>query len=587
MRRSTLVLLASLALFAVFLGLEPLLTYAVWGSDTGEYYSLTNFLVQHGSFELGSYTGWGSTGYQYFPGTFEVGAAVAGATGADPLLSLEIAIPALAALSVLPLFLLFRRFVARDDIALLGAALAAVAMPRLFDLSHAAPLALGDFLAVATLWAFVEQRRDPRWIVVFVLSGGALIFSHHLSSYFFLVSALGLLVGLELFAPRRWSIRYPLREFFMLGGFVVALFAFWIGYTRTFVATIVSAHVDGVLLPAEAFPAGALIFIALLGYLVHLRRTRAPIPALSLKRLRWPNRFRLYRDALVLGIAIFGGLAILLVVPLPSTGVEVTPFELLWYTPVLLLVPLAAGGRALVSFARLGMAPYLWLLGVGLSALVMLATNNSVISPERHAEYLVIPLGFAAAVALGRLIGSWRAAGHPRAWVAGVMAVLLLVGANAVIAYPPPVAIAGFQEGFTPQDLALASWASASLGNNATLASDHRLSDLYFGLSGQPATWDTTPALFNGNDSLLADQELDSSYAPHCFHHIDAVAVDATMVQTGVALNPSDPAVPMSSAALDRLGTPTFALLYQSGSQEVWWVTGAGIAYTSVSACPS
>ncbi len=30
-------LLLSVALFSLFLGLEPLLTYAAWGSDTGEY----------------------------------------------------------------------------------------------------------------------------------------------------------------------------------------------------------------------------------------------------------------------------------------------------------------------------------------------------------------------------------------------------------------------------------------------------------------------------------------------------------------------------------------------------------------------
>ena len=165
MKRFVPFLLLSLLLLAVFLGLEPLLLYAAWGSDTGEYYRLTLALVQNGRFLLDGYQGWGF-GYPYFPGIFEVGAAVSQATGANALVSLEVTVPVLAALSVAPVFLLFRRLYPSDTVALVGAALVAVSFPRLFDISHAAPLSLGDLLCVASLWAFVEQRTDRRWLVV-------------------------------------------------------------------------------------------------------------------------------------------------------------------------------------------------------------------------------------------------------------------------------------------------------------------------------------------------------------------------------------------------------------------------------------
>ena len=61
---------------------------------------------------------------------------------------------------MLPLFLLFRRLYPHDAVALLAAAIASIAMPRLFSIAHAAPVALGDFLGVAALWMFVESRRD-------------------------------------------------------------------------------------------------------------------------------------------------------------------------------------------------------------------------------------------------------------------------------------------------------------------------------------------------------------------------------------------------------------------------------------------
>ena len=82
-------------------------------------------------------------------------------------------------------------------------------MPRMFSLAHPAPLALGDLFVVAALWMFVEGRRDVRWYFPLALTGGALIVTHHLSTYFFLVSALGSLILLELAVPGRWSRRLP------------------------------------------------------------------------------------------------------------------------------------------------------------------------------------------------------------------------------------------------------------------------------------------------------------------------------------------------------------------------------------------
>ncbi|MDE1819795.1 MAG: hypothetical protein KGJ23_02255 [Euryarchaeota archaeon] len=567
-------LLGALALLTTFLGLEPLLLFGAWGSDSGEYALLSQSLLAHQRFWLQGYHGWGF-GYPYFPGMFEVGAAVASATGADTLLSLELTVPILGALGVVPLFLLFRRLFPSDRVALLGAALSGVASTRLLVLSHAAPLTLGDLLWVASLWALVEQRRDARWWAVLSLTAPSLVLTHHLSSYFFLVSAVGLVVGVELFAPRRWSRRFPLRELAFLGAFSVALFVYWFDYAPPFAREISQGLLGSSPLLA---PLGGILGVVVAGALIELRRRRAlggrgRWPAWS---VRWPNRTHVVRDVLVLGGLIFGGLSLLFLVPLPGTGDKVTLLDLLWFTPTVLYVPLASGAKGVLPIPRLGPAGYTIMIAIGLSAIFALATGNIAIPADRHPEYLFVPLALVVAVVVGRALASARASPRRGAYAAALGAVVVLMAANAATAYPPPSVLVGFQEGFTAQDLTLASWMATELSRGAHLASDHRLSDLYFFDSGgSPATWDNASCLFVGDRNLCAMAELKSSYLPNppLRGPVDVVAADATMVQSGVALDPSEPAVPMSPSALARLAGPGFVVLYSDGDQTVWWAS--------------
>lgn len=574
-------LLGSLVLFAIFLGLEPLLLYAAWGSDSGEYATLTTYLLTNGRFLLTGYHGWGF-GYPYFPGTFEVGAGIASATGVDPLLSLELAIPTFAALGSVPCFLLFRRLVPSDVIALTGAALTAVAAGRILIISHAAPQSLGDLLWFACLWLLVEQRRDPRWWALLAPLSAALILTHHLSSYFFLLSGIGLIVGLELYQPLRWSRRFPLRELVFLGGFTTGLFAYWEGYAPAF-GRILTAGLGGG--PPWLIPSGVILFLVLSGAAVHLRRHpgvlrrdrgaagRRTHPAWP---VHWPTERRVLRDGVLLGALMAAGVAAIFFVPIPGTAQHATLLDLAYYLPVLLFIPVAAGNKGLLPTARLGPGALAVLGVVGLSALFAIATNNQSIPADRHIEFILPPLALLTACGLGRVLALPPTSQDRGLWFAVLGLTLGLVVSNAVAAYPPPAAIEGFQEGFTPADLSLAAWAGQELPPGASLAADHRLSDLYFLDSGGRgyATWNNASCLFNGNDPWCARAELNSSYLPNIPFQgtVDAVAYDATMVQSGVALNPSNPALPMSASALARLHGSGFIELYDAGGQALFWV---------------
>ncbi len=572
-----LLFLLALLLAAIFLLTDPLLSYTLFGSDTGEYYRLTELLLANGHLPVGQsfsggYTGWGYA-YPDFPGLFLLAAAGAGSMGIGVFGAITLLVPAVTALSVLPLFLLFRRIYPHDTIAVLGAGLATVAMPRLFSIAHPAPLAVGDLLAVAGLWLFVEGRRDARWYGPLALVGGALIVTHHLSSYFFLVSSLGGLLLFELWRPGGWSRRLPVRELVFLGGFTTALLLFWFQYARDFHGVLASGGLPPALIgspvPLLLAALGALLLVGCL--LRTYRRYRSHRPF----RVRLPTDRSMMLDGALIAGGVVAGLSVLFLVPLPATQQELSPGTLLWFAPLLLTLGFAGGSRRLLSLGRMGPWAIAWLLAIGLSALFALATNSAVLLPSRHAEYLVIPLGLLVAVVLGYLALRAEAAWGPRGLVAFGVAVVALLAANAIVAYPPPQDLGGFEEGLSAQDAALWMWTGTALPPSTVVVADHPLSSMLFGFDGVYATWQNAGDVFVGTNWSQTARSLESVAAPHCPYRFpaQAVVVDSQMY-VGVALNPSAPALPLSAAARGWLLTGPFVPLYQNGLNVVYWIDG-------------
>lgn len=588
LRPETALFLGGVVLLLLFLAFEPFLSFAVFGSDTGEYYRLTEALLTTGTLPHGAaYAGWGSA-YPDFPGIYLLAGAGGGALGLDAFSALTVVIPAVAVLSVLPLFLLFRRIYPNDTVAVLAAAIASVVMPRMFTIAHPAPVALGDFLCVAALWMFVESRHDLRWFLPLSLTGGALIVTHHLSSYFFAASALGGLLFLELWRPGLWSRRFPTRELAFVAAFVSATFVFWFYGTVSFVGKVLltglgqSAYVG-----FAAFEAAGLVAVAATGALVAYRRRRF---VAGRPWVRLPTDRSVIRDMVWLGFGAFGAFAIVLAVPLPGTNQTITtPLTLLWFAPVIGLGVFCAGSRRAPSVARLGPFALTWAGALALSAGGLLALSaasplapglplaslSDTLSPSRHVEYLVIPVGLLAAIGAARLVARAGDRFGRRAFLAAAVGIVVVVAANAAIVYPPASDFGGFQEGLTTGDATLWLWVGLAAPPTWAVASDHRLSSMVFGFDGNPATWVTTPALFNGraSDWPTVVAELERAETPNLDHQhpIDLVAVDSVMYH-GVALSPSDLASPLSPAALAWFSGLPFVLLYENGQEAVYLV---------------
>src|SRR5207247_1424244 len=175
MRKSTALGLTALVLGSVAVRLSPLWSFLYWGSDTGEYFAILRDLVRTGHVST-TYDGWGVT-YPYFPGMFFLQGGLAHLSGLDLPTVLNVLVPILGALSVVPIFLIARRVTGEDRVALFAAAVLVGAIPHAYTTAHPAPATVGNLLALTGLLLFLRLRTDRAALVpLAVLFGLRLVF---------------------------------------------------------------------------------------------------------------------------------------------------------------------------------------------------------------------------------------------------------------------------------------------------------------------------------------------------------------------------------------------------------------------------
>lgn len=556
MRRSTALALAAIVVAAIAIRLSPLLTSLYWGADFGEYYGILRFVSQTGALP-GRYLGWGTT-YPWFPGMFLVQDAFLGLGGLDLPTVLNLLVPILGGLAVLPIFLLSADVVRDDRVALFVAAFVAGVMPHVYSTSHTAPATLGDLLAFSGLLLFVRLRRDPRAMVPLVLVTVALVMTHHLSTYFLLLMVLGTLVLRGLLRPFIWN-EAARRQAFYAALLLVVTFAYWLGYATPFRDNIlVDVNVQPWWILLVGF-AGLLVLLAL----VILARRRVAWRY----RPRYPS-LRYSGTMLLLALAFVYGLgAATILGAVPGTSVALPPIVLVDFAPLLILAAFSSAGRKFFDFLDTNVATSAWFLALSASAVAGSVVATRVLIPYRHVEYLVVPVALLAGLGFFRILDL---AGPSRAKrTAAIAAGVLLLAGNFAFAIPPPSFVAGWNEATPPVALDGALWARGHM--SGLVAADHMASTNLFGFGGVNATWDTTVAPFFAATWTEAVPGLLGVPSPSGIHNVTYVWLDVVETQ-GVELRVWQPAVPMSPAAIAKFNESPFIKVYDDGYAQSYWV---------------
>lgn len=556
MRRSTSLALAAIVLAAVAIRLSPLLSALYWGSDYGEYFGILRTLVATGAMPS-HYLGWGST-YPFFPGMFFVQDGVVRLGAVDLPTVLNLVVPVLGALAVVPIFLVGIEVTGDRRVALFAAAFLAGAMPHAYPTSHAAPATLGDLLAFATLLLFLRIGKDGRMAIPLGLTTLALVATHHLGAYFLILMVLATIILRGLVRPLEWTASLK-REVAYAGFLLAVTFAYWLGYATAFRENILTdVNIQPWWLLLAAFP----ILLAAVAGVLALRR-----------RIAW--RFRphypdFHRSSTMYGFAlafVLGLMGLTVLDAIPGTGIALPASTFAYFAPFLVLVAFSAAGRKFFDFLRAGIGPSAWFLALSASAILGTVVATRVLIPYRHVEYLVVPVALLAGTGFVRLLDLSGAVRGRRGAVVALCGALLI--GNFAMAIPPPNFVANWNEGTMPRSLDGAYWARDHM-SGLTLA-DHRVSTTLFGFAGVNATWDTTTTPFFAPDFAQAMGGLVNVAAPSGRGNVSYVWVDADEI-AGVQLRPWEPAVPMPAATVAMLSNYPFVKVFDTGYSQVYWI---------------
>src|SRR5436309_9701359 len=485
--------------------------------------------------------------------------------GLDVPTTINLLVPVLGALAVLPMFLVARRMTDDDRFSLFAAAFLAGAIPVAYTTAHTAPATVGELLALAGLLCFVRLRTDGRAMVPLLLVTATLIATHHLSLYFFLIMVLGTVVVEGLARPWRWTLGVK-REAAFAGALLAGTFVYWLGYATTFRDSILpDVNIQPWWAFLALFPAGLVLLAAI---------------TFARSRLRWRYRPRypsLRRPATAYvsaagAILVIGVVSV--VIGVPGTTFQVPGTGLLYFVPLVLLLSFAASGRRFVDFLPDGLQVNGWFVALLGSAVAGIVVAPRVLIPYRHTEYLMIPLAIFAGIGFFRLLDLAGLRGGKRTLVLGVCG--LLLAANAVAGIPPPSTLAGWREGTIPAALDPAYWAREYA--TGLVVSDHQGSTTVFGFGGINATWDRTRDPFLPEFANVPFAGLSDIPSPSGVKNGTYVWIDRDM-EAGVRLTPWEAAAPMDSAVIAKFDSAPFIKVFDNGYARLYWI-GWGCAPT-------
>ncbi len=562
--------------------LYPLFAWAVWGSDTGEYFYLTERLLAEGSVVF-AYDGWGLA-YPYFPGLYALSGIVTATTGLPLLGTLLATVPAIAGITLpLGMFVITRKVVDDERAALFAAFAIAFLAPNVVTTNHAMPGALGQVLVVATLAVLVHAYEDARFAIALPLLAAAVVWTHHLST-FLLTGAVLLAAFTREFTSSESDARKLAVEVPLVIGLTVFASIWWLAVAEPMREQIIGQVLDGV--SPWVIAVGSWTALAVPVLLVALRRRFMPVARAGRKR-RFPSPTRVFVLTLGTFVALIAAVLTVMATGVPGTpDMKVGGTTFAYLLPPFALFAFTGAGLLVLRFARHRHLVIGWVTAIGGSIAFGIVTRSQTLIPYRHVDYLTAPLvilaaaGFVLALDYAVKLAPHGRVARVRGAAIGV-AVLIIVSGSA-LSQVPREAIAGFEEGISESAWGAIVWSRENLAgelvpygdaDTTVIAADHPASSLLWGYAKLPASFDYARVTYHADRAEDAFDEMWRVQAPpppDSRARIDYVFVSPEM-RGGVALLQWENAKPMSEAAMRKFyDSPYFETVYPVAGCDTW-----------------
>ena len=461
----------------------PAWTYYAWGADFGIYYGLTSRLVENQQIFL-AYDGWGSS-YNYFPVLYFVSAFGHWLTGADLMWVMAKIAPVFGGLTVLIFYFIVYELTKKRNIALLSSLFLAVIPFHVYQTSHAAPLTMGHFFMMLSIYFFIKYSQNYKYLAFLMISTILLIMSHHLTTYFYLISLLLIVLVKSL----ETELKFLWKEITYLTVGSALTFSYWF-----LVATPVSDNFMEGGIPFQSQQVAVLFYVVMYGALFGSYVAKKYMSSLVnfVRKLFWsdtPNRHKRALAYFISSVIIILSIEfIFLFVSFPASGIKMTPLAIVYSLPIVFFIGIGCMGLEYLKDVENSWFFKAWLLATIGSFVYSVVTSNHTLFPDRHIEYIAAPLCFIVSVGIIKFIKtkvkiqSISLNKELLTQPIKVIALVIVAGvvfSNAVAVYPVYDSLDWMDEGISETTANAIGWMNENLDKNTTtIATDLRLSKL-------------------------------------------------------------------------------------------------------------
>ena len=569
---------------AILLRSLPSLLNAAWGVDFGIYYGLTNSFVETKTF-INPYNGWGSS-YQYFPVLYAITGFAHFLTGIETIQLLSKIAPIFGGLTIPILYLIVYELFKDRNIALISSVLLSTATFHVYQTSHAAPLTIGHFFMMVSLFFFIKFIKKPIYIIPLFISTTLLIMSHHFTMYFYIISITFMLFSYTLYHSSMWKKSYALLSYVLTAS--AAAFAYWI-----FVATpVYDNFMNGKLLVSSPFVLLFYFLLTIIGFLIckHSQKIKQFLPAITYDH----KPLSLSKKVFIAFTAILIASLIAIKTGIPGVYIPLTPIAVAYSIPMILLASFSLAGFSILKEKTGGYLVQGWIIAFIGSFLFSILSAK--LLPDRHLEYLIVPLCIPAALSIRHLIKNHaitevtsrithqKILHQPHTLKAHIrtIAIPIIVGslviANTMAAYPTIDALDSLDERVSDPCISVLDWMDGNVSNTSVIASDHRLSMLCWANGYNITYGETNVTWFSGNMS-----ECISEFQRLNVTHIlvdDIMRTKVVNVDVGKYYH-------MTNESYDKFKEEPFTLIYRNATvndelEEVHWIELYKINYSQI-----
>lgn len=612
-RNLEIIIASAIIVSGVVIRLLPNIIYYAWGNDYGIYYYLSESFLTGKSLLYPPNSPWGNDGYQYFPMTYLIVLGVHFIFNIPINTALSYSIPFLGGLTPFLLYLIARELGFQRIVSALAGFLLVVNPVQVYQTSQPNYLTTGHFFLLLSILFFIKYHRNVRYVLPLLASIVLLILSHQLSTYFFLISIIGMVVTVNLLGDK-WK-NYAFYDFLIIEFTGTTMIAYLLLRIPTmlhfFSKALLGLGYGGIL--------GVFYFFSIVLFIVlqhwNSERFKGRVDNF-LKRFRLNIDPR--RDIYLTAISMFLIIAVLFVMlAVGAVPSYITAAAILLSSPFILFLSISVVGLKYFLTERNISEVFGWSLAIIGSLLYSIISKNTVLLPARHFEYLAGPFSIISAYVVYRWYMHYREMGHREHISEGqaidqqrmvpatmvdpegrpfflvrrqvirevrgtysvkksvavenliiivAISVVLLMG---VFSYPiTSDFVPSHTEALTFQDEAVIEYLNETGNRSLSVATDHQIGILLKSY-GFTSPFNNLSVFWNSTNWTQAVWQItgeNGSYMP-----VGYVLISTYMIQYGVwgyngSNNPNQPPIYLNRTTFGKFFDPPFSLMYENSS---------------------